>query len=126
MAAMNLQLMADIRPMSLDCAPADAELLGNLLARLVVCDHGEYASFGRCHNLQSGVGSDWCAGVATALDQIGCQRWAGVMLSPGDCPDAAHDIGHRAVLEHISLHIESERAAKKFFFAVHRQEDDFY
>ena len=52
MAAVNVQFLADVIAMSVDCARTDEEFLCDLLAGFVISQQREYAKFGRRESFQ--------------------------------------------------------------------------
>ena len=53
MAAVNVQFLADVIAMSVDCARTDEEFLCDLLAGFVFSKQREYAKFGRGETFQT-------------------------------------------------------------------------
>src|SRR5262245_61972358 len=125
MAAMNLKLLANVCPMGLDRPPADAQVLSDLSARLVIRDQSQDMALGRSKVQQSWAAAARALRYAAAVDQIGRQGRACVVLSPGNGTDAAYYISDRAVFEHISFDAEFERRAQEALFPMHSQQDDF-
>src|SRR5437764_11177655 len=108
-APAQLKLITDIRPVVLDSAVADAEVAGDLFARLIFTDEPEDALLRLCEVAQSGLLSGERTGARSAVDEIAGDRRADVVLTSHGSLDAAYDFDDGAVFEHVALRAAVQR-----------------
>lgn len=125
MAAAQLQLIADVRPVVLDRAVADAEVAGDLFARLVFTDEAKDALLCLCEIAQGRYLPGKRIGPRATVEEIAGDGRADVVFTFHSGLDAAHDFDDGAVLEHEALGAAVQRLVKDVFVFMHREEDNF-
>lgn len=124
--AVQLQLVADIRPMILDGAHADSKLGSNLFTGPIAGQKGEHAPLGRA---QLGKGRALLGergSAARTFEQMGGKRRADVTLSRKNGSDATDHLDHGAVFHDVTLDPQAQRFVEVQFVAMHRQENDLH
>jgi hypothetical protein len=124
-APAQLQLITDVRPVVLDRAVADAELSGDLFARLVFTDEPEDALLGLREVAQSRFLLGESSGPRAPINEIAGDRRTDVVLAFHSGLDAADDFDDGAVFEHVAPGARVQRLVEDVFVSVHREEDDF-
>src|SRR5215813_4583224 len=103
MITMNLELLADIGPVSLHGAVADEELVGDLATRFVFRDQLQDAPLGGRKIFQLRFLLTERYGATMAVEQKTSQRGADIILSGCNRSHAIDYVRQSAVFEHVTF-----------------------
>jgi len=124
--AFEFEFLADAGAVVFDGADAEAEFVGDLLARFIFGDQFQHAPFDGAERGDLWFPGGQLRGAATAVEQEAGELRADLLLPGGHCANALDGLGQGAVFDNVTFHVQIERAVEEVFVLVHGQKDDHH